>query len=225
MKTLIPFILLFFILFHSNAQKAADVRIGLGYPIISNVTTIPNVDLTVNSFPTLFIERPFPFQVGREEKISINPGLMFGYFKEKQNWGNISQGMVGENTDLNHISFSGYAKFIYKQEIARRSEAFIYFGGLTGIHLFTRTFGTVSGTSTSQTSPTYSEDISESGKDFFNSIYFGPLIGFQPDAKITNRYKISIEVAYLPSFITVGEDSAEDKANGIHVSLQIGVFN
>lgn len=216
MKTLTLFLFVIGSVISSYGQRTSDFKTGLAYPFVNNITYNRNIDYSLQSFPELFLEKPLGFKSKRDKKITLNPGVALMYFNEKQTWN-------GENIDglrnLNHLSFNGYTKLLYRQKLKRRNEAFIYGGGTCGVHILTKTFGTMDAISNNIENPSLDENISSKGNDFYNSIYYGAIIGFQPNYRFTDRYKLSFEIAYYPQFVSIGNENA----NSILASILLGI--
>ncbi len=217
MKHLFAIIILTIFTFQSFGQKTSIVKVGLGLPVFLGNEESGTELNKVSAFPTVSVEKPISVKIHREEKISFNPGVAFFYFKEKEEWGNED---VGGSKNLNNFSFNGYLKLFYKQTIQKRSDAFIYFGGIAGVHIFTQTTGTEKGHSINTEHGNFENDVKQSGKDFFNSIYYGPILGFQPDAKITNRIVPSFELTFLPGFVSI---LTGEKASAVQVTVLLGI--
>ena len=217
MKHIFAILILTLFTFQSFGQKAEKIKVGLGLPIfLGNEESEMELN-KVNAFPTISVEKPIPIKINRDEKISFNPGVAFFYFKEKEEWGNED---VGGSKNLNQLSFNGYLKLFYKQTIQKRSDAFIYFGGVAGVHIFSQTIGIEMGHSINTVHGNFEDDVKQSGKNFFNSIYYGPILGFQPDVKITNMIVPSFELTFFPGFVTKVNNN---KASAIQVSVLLGI--
>ena len=217
MKYLFAIIILTIFTFQSYGQKTSKLKVGLGLPVFLGNEDSGTELNKVSAFPTISVEKPIPVKIKRDEKISFNPGVAFFYFKEKEEWGNED---AGGSKNLNNFSFNGYLKAFYKQPIQKRSDAFIYFGGIAGVHIFTQTTGIDKAHSINTEHGNFENDVKQSGKDFFNTIYYGPILGFQPDAKITNRIVPSFELSFFPGFVSrlTGE-----KASAVQITVLLGI--
>jgi hypothetical protein len=93
-------------------------------------------------------------------------------------------------------------------------------GPIGGVHLFSKTIGDqiryLAGTDQHK----LQVKVNENGRDFFNLFYYGAVVGFQPNAKITNFIKPSFEVAYYPGFVT----RRDEQTGMIQFSLLIGFY-
>ena len=91
-------------------------------------------------------------------------------------------------------------------------------GVIAGLHLWTRTIG-----ERISNDPLYPDNtaikINEKGDKFYNGIYFGPVVGFQPPAKFTNTIKPSFEAAFFPGIVNRGYD----KASAVQLTLLLGI--
>jgi len=203
MKNVITFliILLSFSAFQSTAQKkiqVPDLKIGVGYPYVFGNSTADQEYHTISGFPTLSVEKPFPILHKRQYKFSINPGLAYYFFKEKQDYGTQ---IVGREYNLNHHSINGYSKFLYQAKFQGRTTAFIYMGGIVGFHFITKTTGEKISYGLNPNQPIINVSVNEPAKDFYEMLYYGALVGFQPNAKVSNIIKPSIEAKFYPGLV------------------------
>lgn len=212
MKYFIAIVLLITLSFQSFSQRTPDLKIGVGLPVFLGNESGATETSEVKSFPTFSVEKPIPIEFQRDEKISINPGVAFFYFKENEN-------VTLSSKKLNHMSFNGYVKFLYQLQIQRRSEAFIFFGPVTGVHLYSRTTGKKIIQSQNVDNPILNEDVNISGKDFFSAIYYGALAGFQPNAKVTSKFVPSFEFAFYPNFVS----KQRGKASAVELTVLLGI--
>lgn len=149
--------------------------------------------------------------------MTINPGIAYYYFKEREVVGDITK---GKDFAFSHQTFNSYVKVMYQQKLSRVSEAFLYAGPVGGIHLITKTKGTKAIYGLSQELPEVLVDVNENGKGFFEMFYYGLVLGFQPNARRYNMVKVSFEVAWLPDYISlVNPIPLEDLIEGISVPL------
>ena len=217
MKYLFVIIILTIFTFQSYGQKTPKLKVGLGLPVFLGNEDGEDGMNKVSAFPTLSVEKPIPVKIKRDEKISFNPGVAFFYFKEKEEWENEN---AGGSKNLNNFSFNGYLKAFYKQPIQRRSNAFVYFGGIAGVHIFTQTIGTDKAHSINTEHGNFENDVKQSGKDFFNTIYYGPILGFRPNAKVTNMFVPSFELSFFPGFVS---KQTGKKASAVQVTILLGI--
>lgn len=217
MRYLVAIFILTIFTVQSFGQKTSKLKVGIGLPVFLGNEDGEDGMSKVSAFPTFSVERPIPVKIHREEKISFNPGVAFFYFKEKEEWGNED---VGGSKNLNQFSFNGYLKLFYRQTIQKRSDAFIYFGGIAGVHIYTQTTGTEKAHSINTEHGNFENDVKQSGKDFFNSIYYGPILGFQPDARVTNKFVLSFELSFFPGFVS---RQTEEKASAVQISILLGI--
>jgi hypothetical protein len=160
---------------------------------------------------------PIPIEIRLKNRMTINPGVAYYYFKEHEIAGDITK---GKDFAFSHWTMNSYVKIMYQQKLSRASEAFAYIGPIGGFHLITKTKGTkvIYGLSTEL--PEVVVDVNENGKGFFESFYYGLVAGFQPHARKYNAVKVSFEVSWLPDFISlVNPIPLEDLTPDISVPL------
>lgn len=188
--------------FAQKKIKSPDLKIGVSYPyVFGNINkTGSNVDEknVISGLPSLSVEKPFPIEHKRKNKFSINPGVAYYYFKEDIVWGNQT---VGRDYKLNHHSVNAYSKFLYQAKFQGRSTGFVYFGGMLGFNLLTRTAGRKTSYGLNPNNPIIDVDVNESGKDFYGMIYYGAVVGMQPNSKVTNIIKPSFEAKFFPGLV------------------------
>ncbi len=216
MKYLFAIIILSSLSFQSFSQRTSDLKIGLGLPVFFGNESGAHKTSEVIAFPTFSVEKPIPIEFQRDEKISINPGVAFFYFKENDI---LSNALTLSSKELTHMSFNGYIKFLYQLPIQKRSEAFIYFGLVTGVHFYSRTTDKKIIQSQNVDNPILEEDINVSGKAFFSTIYDGVVAGFQPNAKVTNKFVPSFELAFYPNFVS----KQRGKASAVQLTVLLGI--
>jgi len=218
MKNLLTVIALTLLCFQGYSQRNPDMKIGIGMPFFLGNKSGETEISKLNAFPTVSLEKPIPIHVQGDEKISFTPGASFFVFREKEELGSE---VAGKNNKLTHFSFNAYTKLVYNLMIQRRSEAFVYFGGVAGFHITTRTIGTEYIYSAGAG---YDEEnnIKRSGRDFYNNLYYGAVLGFQPNLKVTNKYVPSFELSFYPNFVT---RLNEEKANAIQFTVLLGINN
>lgn len=215
MKNLLAIIILSFVAIQCFAQRTTDLKGGIGYPyIFGNENTEQNIH-TITGFPTLSVEKPFGFGLPKKQKYSINPGLAYYFFKENEVRGTE---VVGLDHKLNHHSLNAYVKWLYQFKLQRKTEAFAYFGVVTALQVFTRTKGTTIDYGLTPGNPITEIDINKSGIDFFDLFYYGAVVGFQPNAKITRMIKPSFEVKFYPGLVM----RKDDKQSSIEFTVLLG---
>lgn len=205
------------------SQISPAIKAGIGYVHVYDIDerTSPDVH-TVTGYPSLSVEKPFPIEIRLKKRMSINPGIAYNFFKEKE--------IIGDQTDgkdfrLNHQSVNGYVKVLYQAKLPGNTEAFFYGGGIGGINLITKTKGTKTTYGFNQETPVVEVDVNENGKDFFEMFYYGVMLGFQPNARKYNFIKPSFEVAYFPGFISKPKETIPityQDINTLQVSLYLG---
>lgn len=216
MKYILTFFILSIISFQCFPQRSNDLKGGIGYPyVFGNENEDQNVH-KITGFPTISVEKPFGFGLPKEQEWSINPGVSYYFFKEKEDRGTETVGLLN---DLNHHSFNVYVKWLYRKKLKRRRESFIYLGPITAIHIFTKTIGTKEYWGSGNLDQPEGEiKINDSGVDFYDLLYYGGVIGFQPHAKITQMLKPSFEIKFFPGLVT----RKTDKQSTIELTLLIG---
>jgi hypothetical protein len=214
MKNLITIFMLCFLAFQCYAQSNPDLKAGIGLPyVFGNENSEQNLH-TITGFPSLSVEKPIGFGGHRKKKFSINPGLAYFFFKEKEVRGN---DVVGLDNQLNHHSVNAYAKWLYQLKLDRKSQAFLYFGAVTALNIFTKTKGDKIAYSDSEVEP-IEIDINDSGQNFFDLFYYGVVAGFQPNAKITKMIKPSFEVKFYPGLVI----RKDEKQSTVEITVLLG---
>lgn len=198
--------------------KSPDLKIGVAYPFVFGNITKDQEYHKISGFPTLSVEKPIPIEHKRRNKFSINPGVAYYFFKEEEIWGTET---VGREYDLKHHSVNAYSKFLYQAKFQGRTMAFVYFGGIAGFHLLTKTIGDKTSFGLNPNQPIIEVNVNESGKDFFGAFYYGLVLGFQPNAKVTNVIKPSFEVKFYPGLVK-REDRKQNFNN--EMVLEASVF-
>lgn len=220
MKYLLTLIILSFVSFQCFSQRNPDLKLGVGIPyafgnVKGDQIVSVNKTHTITGFPTLSVEKPIGFGIPREQKFSINPGLSYFFFKDKETNDEYDQ-------KLNHHSVNIYSKWLYQMKLQRRSEAFLYFGAVTGIHIFTKTKGTTSNNTNVPNSPTNSFPVNTNGINFYDIFYYGAVVGFQPNAKVTQMLKPSFEIKFYPGLVTRNTIGNSSKQSTIELTVLIG---
>ncbi|MEZ5103717.1 MAG: hypothetical protein R2757_04435 [Draconibacterium sp.] len=234
MKYTLTFIVILFCFssIQSQAQKkikSPDLKIGVSYPYVfgninetgGNIGEEKNI---INGFPSISVEKPYSIEHKRKNKFSINPGIAYYFFNEKNKWGNET---VGRDFKLDHHSLSAYSKFLFQKKFQGRSTGFAYGGVILGFNLLTKTIGTKTVNTANSVSELADEKISESGKDFFGMAYYGAVLGIQPNAKITNIIKPSFEAKFYPGLVnrSVVKNSSSTFENEMvaEISIYLGL--
>jgi hypothetical protein len=200
MKTVFIFIALLVFAISSFGQISPALKAGVGYSFVldKDESIAPDVH-TITGYPTLSVEKPFPIEIRLKKRLSINPGLAWYFFKEKEIKGDQIE---GKDFRFNHQTINGYVKLLYQAKLAGKTEAFVYAGGIGGMHFITKTKGTKTTYGLNQETPLIEVAVNENGKDFFEMFYYGAVIGFQPNARKYNFIKPSFEIAYYPGFVS-----------------------
>lgn len=203
-----------------SSPRIPDLKVGIGLPYVigqsSREIQSVNDNHKIFGMPTLCIEKPFPLEYKRRNSFSVNPGLAYYMFLEEEVIGNT---VVGKDINLNHHSLSGYVKAIAQAAIGtRRNEGIAYLGAVAGYHFITKTMGNKTIYSNNPDNPVDKFTVNEPGREFFNGLYYGALIGFQPKQKITNMIKPSIEVVFYPGMV----QQKDDNASAIQLTVLLG---
>lgn len=213
--------------FAQRKIKSPDLKTGIGYPYVFKNTTGGTDHHSINGLPTLSVEKPFSVEQNRKSRFSINPGLAYYFFKEDEVAGNIkyiggtvNNDVVGQDIKINHQSVSAFVKFFYQLKLGRSSNAFAYLGPVTGMYLWTHSNGTKTIYSNNAQNPNNVLKVDENAADFFDAIYFGGVLGFQPNAKSRNRIKPSFEVSFYPAYLS----KRNEKVNMLQFSVLLGWY-
>lgn len=219
--TFVVIIIFTFSLFQTSAQKkikSPDLKIGIGYPLVFGNSTKEQEYHKILGFPTVSVEKPFPIQHKRQNKFSVNPGAAYYFFKEDEDWGTQTVGRVYK---LNHHSLNAYSKFLYQRKFEGRTTAFVYLGGIVGFHILTKTTGRKTSYGLNPNNPIIDVSVRGSGKDFYGMVYYGAVLGIQPNAKVTNVVKPSFEAKFYPGLVK-REDRKQNFNN--EMVLELSVF-
>ena len=181
-------------------QISPAIKTGFGYSYVFDEDESVSPDHhTLAGYPTFSVEKPFPIEIRLKKRLSINPGLAYYFYKEDRVKGDTEN---GKNFQLNHQSMTGFVKVFYQAKFAGKTEAFIYAGGIGGLNLVTKTKGTKYVYGLNVEIPEYDNPINENASEFFGTLYYGAIIGFQPNARRYNFIKPSFEFAYYPNFLS-----------------------
>jgi len=220
MKPVIIFITLLLVGISAIAQISPALKTGVGYPFsLDNDQSIAPDVHTISSYPTVMVEKPIPIEIRFKNRLSINPGLAYYFFKENEVKGNTDK---GKDFKFNHQTLNSYVKVLYQQKLVQNSEGFLYFGPVGGFHLITKTKGTKITYGLNQETPVVEVAVNENGKDFFGMLYYGGLIGFQPNVRKYNEIKLSFELAYVPSFVTKEVEGVKTDVDFIQFTVMLG---
>jgi hypothetical protein len=217
------FILLFLLVFTAAgfSQISPDLKAGVGYVHVYDIDESVSPDYhTITGYPTVCIEKPFPIEINLKKRLSINPGLAWYIFKEEKIKGDTEK---GKDFNLNHQTINGFVKVLYQAKFRGKTEAFIYGGGIGGMHLITKTKGTKYVYGLNVEIPEYDNPINENASDFFDMFYYGAVAGFQPNARKYNFIKPSFEVAYFPGFISKTKETVPITYQDIN-TIQVSIF-
>lgn len=224
MKYLFALIILSFVSFQCFSQRTSDLKFGIGLPYaFGNINGEQDVNIIkihkITGFPTLSVEKPIGFGIPKEKKYSINPGVSYFFFKEKEQ---IDRDRVDVDNNINHHSVNIYSKWLYQMKLKRRSEAYLYFGAVTGLHIFTKSIGTRISSGQNTEEPVLDIEVNDSGINFYNSFYYGGIVGFQPNAKVTQMLKPSFELKFYPGLVSRKEGNNYEKQSTIEFTVLIG---
>jgi hypothetical protein len=203
------------------SQISPALKTGFGYVYVLDKDENISPDFhTIKGYPAFSIEKPFPIEVRLKPRLSINPGVAYNFFKEEKVQGDIEE---GKDFKLNHHSLNGFVKVLYQAKIPGNTEAFVYGGGIGGIHIITKTKGTKTVYGLNEEIPEYTDNVNQNGSDFFEMLYYGALIGFQPNARKYNLIKLSFEFAYYPGFVSKPNETLPITYTDIN-TIQFTVF-
>lgn len=192
-----------------SGQKNENFKVGLALPIF----TKSNKNITISSSPVLSVEKPFSFDLNSKNSIGINPGLAYFKFFENEQPQEFGSGI---STELKHRSLNTFLKLFYNIHINKLTNSYIYLGPVAGLHIATSTKGLVEYYSDAKKIPSLSKNINESGRSFFESTYFGYIIGFHPKSQSKYTVTPSFELSYFPNFVSI--------YNNPEHALQISIF-
>jgi hypothetical protein len=221
MKSVFTFIALLAFSVTSFGQISPALKAGVGYPNILDEDESISPDVhTLTGYPTLSVEKPFPIEIRLKKRMSINPGLAYYYFKEKEIKGDQTK---GKDFRLNHQTINGYLKVLYQAKMPGKTEAYVWAGGIGGMHFITKTKGTKTTYGLNAEMPLVEVDVNENGKYFFEMFYYGGVVGFQPNARKYNFIKPSFELAFYPGFITKTLEEVNNNKKDVN-TIQLSVF-
>jgi len=193
MKLTLSLLALLIILNDSFAQEQSKIILGLGYPTMLKA----NRETCCSDFRVgpkninIHIEKPLLFGSDNSKHFYFTPGIGYIQFEGYNSGGGLGGGSTTESTNK---AFSAYLKLLYSLEPVKEKRPNIYMGFHTGFQFYTNTSGTISwwaqGTGNGVT------ELNENGKDFFNMIYFGFLIGYKPFAHNSSAFHPQIEIAF-----------------------------
>ncbi len=214
MKSTFIVILLLALAVYSFGQISPAIKTGFGYVYVfdKDVSLSPDYH-AITGYPTFSIEKPFPIEINLKKRMSINPGLAYYFFKEDKVKGNTEE---GKDFKLNHQSVNGFVKVLYQTKFRGKTEAFVYGGGIGGINFLTKTKGRKSIYGLNVEIPEYDDHVNQNGIDFFDLLYYGVLIGFQPNARRYNYIKPSFEIAFFPNFVSKPDEAVPITYSGIN---------
>ncbi len=224
MKTTFTLLTVVFLTVSGLAQISPGLKAGVGYSHVldKNEAVFPNYH-TLTGYPTLSVEKPLPIEIRLKNRLSINPGIAYNMFNEKNLKGDT---VNGHNFRLNHYSVNGFVKILFQAKFRGLTEAFVYGGGIGGINLITKSMGTKYVYGLNKEIPMFDNPINENARDFFEMFYYGAMIGFQPHARKYNIIKPSFELAYYPAFISKSIESAQQDfrdINTIQFTILLGI--
>ncbi len=227
MKPLFIIFTLLLVTICSFAQISPSLKTGLGYPyVLNNEESIGSDFHTITGYPTVLIEKPFPIEIRLKKRMSINPGVAYYFFKEGEvrvREDTINGNDFKKDFKLNHHSIDGYVKILYQTLVQRNRETFVYFGGIAGIHVYTKTKGNKTTYWLNNHTPIVDIDVNQNGKEFFDLFYYGAVAGFQPHAKKTNFIKPSFEISYYPGFGSTANETIQITYKNVN-TLQLTVL-
>ena len=200
------------LLLNVNAQRRAILNTGVGYFMYTdNISQAENI-YSIKGFPNLFIEKPIYIPINQKDRFLVTPGLGYTKFKERGEKGDLE---TLDKLTLDHTSLKAYSKISY---LAHFNRSTMYFGINPGYHFNSETEGTISFTSSREDAPEDFETIIENdGSGFFDSFFYGFVVGIYPGIEGPSRFEPAFEVGYYPQYI----NSTERKGDLIELSLII----
>lgn len=212
MKKIVNTLLLILLVINVYAQRRSMVNTGIGYLMYTdNISQAENF-YSIKGFPNLFIEKPIYVPIKSKDRFLITPGFGYAKFKERGEKGDLE---TLDKLTLDHSSLRIYSKIAY---LARFNRSTLYFGLNPGYNFNTATEGTISFTSTREDAPEDFETIIENdGSGFFDSFFYGFVVGIYPGIEGPSRFEPAFEVGYYPQYI----NSSERKGDLIELSLII----
>lgn len=206
----------------SFSQISPALKISVGYPYVldKDESKSPDYHTISTNIPTFSIEKPFPVEVRLKPRLSINPGVAWYLFNETEVRGDQTD---GKDFRLNYQSLNGYVKVLYQTKFQGKTEAFIYGGVVGGMHIVTYTKGTKTTYGLNQEMPLVIVDVNENGKDFYEMLYYGIVVGLQPNARKYNFIKPSFELSFFPEFISKPNEVVPITYKDINM-IQLSVF-
>ncbi len=207
--------------FSAHSQEKSIVNVGINFPVVFNDEKLGYDDTYIKSKPGFYIEKPFNINLFNIKYLSITP--VFEYFNLNENVFH-ARSSNSFSRDVDHKSISGYLKLIKKFDI-KNINTNIYFGGFSGIHLYSSSKGEENWTVSYMNGQGYGghETIENTGKsDFYNLIYYGFLIGIEKDLKKILCLTPGFEMKFLPNLGMVYKDSYKSSFGGFELSLNLG---
>ena len=227
MKTSIFVIVSLLLAISSIAQISPFLKIGGSYPgLVYNDESIPPDYHTLKVYPSVSVEKPIPVKINLKNRLSINPGLDYYFFK--QSLYDVFDDVSGiKDYRYNRHAINGYVKMLFQFKPVYNREGFIYFGGSGGIRVFTHTNGVKETYGLNDETPYITEDVKGNAKDFFNPFYYGAVAGWQPHFKKYKMVKFGFEFGYYPGFLSIYMEESEDMVSkiAIHENIDLWQFS
>ncbi len=210
-RTVLLFAFIFAFTF-SKSQNHSIFNIGVGMPFFfqSNFNETSGGSHSISSKRiNAFIEKSGLFSFTETKNLYITPGAGYFLFNENGSGGGLGGGY---SESLKHQAFSIYGKFLYEPGFNSDNNFNLYLGFLTGVYLYTETTGERSWWIMQQLqNRSGTSEVNESGESFFNSIYMGFLIGFNPLGKKSSSFiNPLIEFSFFPNYAIIYDDNISE---------------
>ena len=204
MKTKFTLIFTLLVALSASAQKHSVFNFGIGLPITFPEKTNSCSSISEISSKRLYlsIEKPYYLKTGENNAFSIRPGLGYFYLNEIYESSPCALGGYYEH-QYNRTSFNIFTKFRYDPVFKKEKFNNYYFGAVAGMNYITKTKGQYFSRFYHSTPSEYSGKVNESGKDFFNTFFYGFFAGFYPRMEKSTRIRPGFEISVYPKFYTL----------------------
>lgn len=205
MKTLQTIFFFLILSVHLYSQEKTIVSGGIGFPIIIDPYSFPALSYKISGI-NLSIEKPLNFFQDKPIFCSVRPGVDFTKFYEDFS----SSGMgYWYEYEKYFWATSLYSKFLVGSTLKQENNFMIYGGTVFGVYFWSDIKELRKGRLISY----------ENGESFFNSTYYGFLIGIQPDFPKT-LFVPKLELSYFPNYVTM----IAKNRNAVKISILVN-FN
>ncbi len=207
------------------SQEVPSINVGAGFPSFFQT----NFDKDWGSYHSIdpgrihvFSEIQQLINFKNNPAFSVTPGIGYFLFNESESGGGLGG---GGSSAVKHHALSIYAKLNYS--ITQHNEkAFRWYAGvLTGFYFYSRTTGERSWWMMQELGGrSGSEEISKSGKPFYNNFYNGIYAGFKIKTGKNDCFQPAFEFTFLPGYANITDTylSNEDKDDSMAKSLIMG---